>query len=78
MEVKILGTGCPKCQRLEQVTREAAAEAGIDIQVVKVKEIDEIMAYDILATPGLVVGGVVRSAGRIPPKEEIVAWLRAG
>lgn len=76
MEVKILGTGCPKCQRLEEVTREAAAEAGIEIQVVKVKDINDIMTYDILATPGLVINGVVKASGRIPQKAEIIAWLQ--
>ena len=77
MEVKILGTGCPKCQRLEQVTREAAAEAGIEIQVGKVTDINDIMDYDIMATPGLVVNGVVKAAGRVPQKDEIVVWLQA-
>lgn len=76
MEVKILGTGCPKCQRLEEVTRQAAAAAGIEIHVVKVKDIDDIMAYGIISTPGLVINGVVKSAGRIPPREEIIAWLK--
>lgn len=78
MQVRILGTGCAKCQRLEQVTREAAAAAGIAIEVVKVKDIDAIMAYDIISTPGLVIDGVVKSAGRIPPQDEIIAWLQAG
>lgn len=76
MEIKILGTGCPKCQRLEQMTREAAAEAGVEIQVIKVKDINDIMAYDILATPGLVINGVVKAAGRVPAKDEIIAWLK--
>ncbi len=76
MEVKILGVGCPKCRRLEQLTRMAAAEAGIEIQVVKVEDPADIMAYDIVMTPGLVIGGVLKSAGRIPRKEEIIAWLR--
>jgi small redox-active disulfide protein 2 len=77
MEIKILGTGCPKCQRLEQVTREAAAAAGIEIEVVKVKDINDIMAYDLVATPGLVINGVVKASGHIPQKDEIVAWLQA-
>lgn len=76
MEVKILGTGCPVCRRLEQVVREIAAAEGIEIQLVKVTDIDEIMAYDILATPGLVIAGRLRSAGRLPRRDEIVAWLK--
>lgn len=77
MEARILGTGCPKCQRLEQVTREAAAEAGVEIEVVKVKDINDIMAYDLVATPGLVIDGVVKASGYVPQKAEIVAWLLA-
>ncbi len=77
MEVRILGTGCPKCQRLEQVTREAAAAAGVQIEVVKVTDINDIMSYDLVATPGLVINGVVKASGRIPQKDEIVAWLQA-
>jgi len=71
MEVKILGTGCPKCKRLEHVTREALAEMGLDASVTKVTELDEIMAYDIAATPGLVVNEKVVSSGRLPSKAEI-------
>jgi len=71
MEVKILGTGCPKCKRLEHVTREALAEMDLDVPVTKVTELDEIMAYDIAATPGLVVNEKVVSSGRLPSKAEI-------
>lgn len=76
MQVKILGTGCPNCQRLERVAREAAQEAGVQVDFVKVTDIQEIMAYPILGTPGLVINEVVKSSGRIPRKEEIIAWLR--
>lgn len=77
VEIKILGTGCPKCQRLEQLTRAAAAEAGVEATFTKVKDLDAIMAYDILGTPGLVINEKVASSGRLPRKEEIVEWLRA-
>ena len=76
MEIKILGIGCPKCKRLEQVAREAAAEAGIEATFTKVTEIKDIMAYPINGTPALVIDEQVKSAGRIPQKEEILAWLR--
>ena len=52
MEIKILGGGCPKCHRLEELAREAAAELGIEATFTKVKEMTEIMKYDILSTPG--------------------------
>jgi small redox-active disulfide protein 2 len=77
MEIKILGTGCPKCKRLEQLAHEAVAEAGVTAEVVHVTDIKAIMAYQILSTPGLVVNEVVKSSGRLPRKDEIIAWLKA-
>jgi small redox-active disulfide protein 2 len=76
MEIKILGTGCPKCKRLEQIAREALAEAGVEASVVHVTKMDEIMAYPILSTPGLVINEELRSSGRLPRKEEVIAWLK--
>lgn len=76
MQVKILGTGCPNCQRLERVAREAAEEAGIAAEFIKVTDFREIMEYPILGTPGLVINEQVKSSGRIPRKEQIVAWLK--
>jgi len=76
MEIKILGMGCPKCERLEQRTREAVAEAGVEAEIVKVTHMGKIMEYPIVSTPGLVINGQVKSSGRIPRKEEIVAWLK--
>ena len=76
MEIKILGKGCPKCQRLEELAREAAGEAGVQATFVKVNDIDEIVAFDITTTPGLVIDGIVKSSGRIPRKEGIVSWLK--
>ena len=76
MEIKILGTGCPKCQRLEELARDAASELGVEATFIKVKDLDDILAYDIVSTPGLVIDEEVKSSGRIPRKEEIVGWLR--
>jgi len=76
MEVKILGTGCPKCKRLERVAREAATEMGIEADFDKVTNMDDIMAYPIVNTPGLVINGEVKSSGRLPRKEEVVAWMK--
>ena len=76
MEVKILGTGCPKCKRLEQLARQAAAEAGIQATFTKVTDVDQIMSYSILSTPGLVIDEKVKSSGRIPRKEEILGWMK--
>ena len=76
LEVKILGTGCPKCKRLEQLARDAATEAGVEANFTKVDDVGEIMEYPIISTPGLVINEKVVSSGRLPKKEEVVAWLR--
>jgi small redox-active disulfide protein 2 len=77
VEIKILGIGCPKCRRLEELAREAADELGVEATFTKVKEMDAIMAYDITSTPALVIDEKVKSSGRIPRKEEIAGWIRA-
>lgn len=71
MEIKILGTGCPKCKALEKVTRDVVAENGIDATVSKVEEIIDIMKYGVMTTPALVVDGKVVIKGRVPSKEEV-------
>ena len=76
MEIKILGTGCPKCKKLEEVARQALAEARVDAVVTKVTDIQAIMAYPIASTPALVIDEVVKSSGRLPRKDEVVAWVR--
>ena len=76
--VKILGTGCPNCRKLEAVAREAAASAGIVAEFTKVTDIDAILAYDVLSTPGLVINDKVVSSGRIPSQDEIRQWLSSG
>jgi small redox-active disulfide protein 2 len=75
MEVKILGTGCPNCKRLEKVAREALDEMGVDANVVKVTDMVDILSYNIPATPGLVIDGEVVSYGRIPPKAELTTMI---
>lgn len=79
MEIKVLGTGCAKCKQLEKVVREAVAEMGLDAEVEKVTELTDIMSYGIMSTPGLVVNGEVRLAGRLPKLAEVKSILeRAG
>ena len=75
MDIKILGTGCPKCQRLEQLTREVAGELGVDAQFEHVRDMAQIMKYPVLGTPALVVEGEVKVAGRMPSKDELARWL---
>jgi small redox-active disulfide protein 2 len=71
MEIKILGTGCPKCKTLEKMTREVVDQNGVEANIEKVEDIMEIMRYGVMATPALVVDGVVVIKGRIPSTDEI-------
>ncbi len=75
MDIKILGTGCPKCNSLEKITRKALDKAGIEAQIEKVEDIMEIMEYGIIRTPGLVINGEVKIAGRLPSEKEITELL---
>jgi small redox-active disulfide protein 2 len=76
--VKILGSGCANCRKLEAVARAAAAEAGIAADFVKVTDMQAIMAYDLLSTPGLVIDDKLVSSGRIPTQAEVQQWLKGG
>lgn len=71
MEIKILGTGCPKCKTLEKITREVVAQNGINASITKVEDIVEIMKYGVMTTPALVVNGKVEIRGRVPSSDEI-------
>jgi len=76
LEVKVLGPGCARCKKLFEETQKALAETGLMASLTKVEKMPEIMAYGVMMTPALVVGGEVKCAGRIPPVPEIARWLR--
>ena len=75
LTVKILGTGCPNCKRLEALSREVAETLALEADFVKVTDISEIMGYGVLTTPGLVINEKVVSYGRIPSPTEVSGWL---
>lgn len=75
MEIQVLGPGCPKCRRVEKVTRQAIADMGVEATIAKVTDWDGILTYEILATPGLVIDEQVVSSGRIPSKDEVTTWV---
>ena len=77
LTVKILGSGCANCRKLEAVAREAATTAGLQAEFVKVTDMKAIMAYELLATPGLVIDDKLVSSGRIPTLAEVRQWLAA-
>lgn len=74
--VKVLGPGCANCQRLEKEARVALDEAGVEYVIEKVTDYADIMAYNILSTPALVINEQVVSAGRIPKHTQIVNWVK--
>jgi small redox-active disulfide protein 2 len=76
MDIKVLGPGCPKCHKTEQLVREAVAETGVAADVEKVTDIMKIAGYGVFGTPAVVVDGEVKSVGKIPSKADIVAWLK--
>lgn len=71
MIIKILGTGCPNCVRLENTTKQAIKELDLNIEVEKITDIEKIMSYGIMSTPALVLNEKVLCSGRIPDTEEI-------
>ncbi len=77
MEIKILGMGCPKCNRLENLAREVVDELDVDATFAHIKDMDVIMEYDVINTPALVIDEEIKASGRLPRKEEITAWIQA-
>ena len=75
MEIKVLGTGCTKCKKLEQLTTEMVNELGIKANVEKVEDIYKIMQYGVMRTPGLVVNDKVVLTGRLPKSSELKELL---
>jgi small redox-active disulfide protein 2 len=75
MEIKVLGSGCTKCNLLEEVAKRAVVAAGVDATVEKVTDMAEIMGYGVMTTPALVVDGKVRVAGRVPSVDDVTAML---
>ena len=73
--IKVLGSGCENCKRLAWLAERVANHRGIPVQIVKVTDYREIMQYDILSTPGLVINEKLVSSGRIPSEAEITTFL---
>lgn len=75
LTIKVLGPGCENCKNVEKVARQAVTALGIEAEVVKVTERQEIMKYPILYTPGLVINEKLVCGGRIPSQAEVTTWL---
>ena len=75
LSIKVLGSGCPNCQKLEQETRKAVKNLAIDAEITHVTDYQQITDYGVLSTPGLVINEKVVSSGKIPTEAEIVTFL---
>jgi len=73
--IKILGTGCPKCQSMTGVVKDVVSENNIDATIEKVQDIVEIMKFNVMTTPALVIDDVITIKGRVPSKDEVLALL---
>lgn len=76
MKIQILGTGCPKCKKLTENTEEAAKAAGVDYEIEKVTDINDIMKYGVMMTPALAVDGEVKTVGKVATADEIEKILK--
>jgi small redox-active disulfide protein 2 len=76
MKIEILGTGCPKCKKLEENAKKAVSELKIKAVILKVTDIRKIIDYGVISTPALVIDKKVKAYGRIPDVEEIKKWLK--
>ena len=76
MKIEVLGTGCSKCNDLENKVKQAIAKKGGFVQIEKVSDLQKIMAYGVMSTPGVVVDGKVVHAGGLPGPDQARAWVR--
>ena len=77
LNIKVLGPGCANCRKLEEIAREAVASLGVEAEISKVTDMQQIIAYDVLKTPGLVINEKLVSSGRIPTPQTVAEWIRA-
>ncbi|KAI5913279.1 thioredoxin family protein [Thauera sp. 2A1] len=77
LSIKVLGPGCANCRKLEEVAREAVTTLGVEAEISKVTDMQQIVAYDVLKTPGLVINEKLVSSGRIPTPASVAEWIRA-
>ena len=75
LTIKVLGSGCANCKRVEQIVHKVVDEMTLQAEIIKVTEYPEIMKYNVMSTPGLVINEKIVSTGRIPTPAEVTAWL---
>lgn len=77
MKVQVLGIGCSRCQKLYDEVERAIAETGVEAELTKVESLEEIAAFGVIKTPGLIINGEVKSVGTIPKPSKIIGWFEA-
>ena len=77
LTIKVLGPGCANCKKLEEVTRQVLASLNLDAEIMKVTDMQHIIAYEVLKTPGLVINEKLVSSGRIPSPDNVADWIKA-
>ena len=75
LTIKVLGSGCANCKRVEQIVHKVVDEMALQAEIIKVTEYPEIMKYNVMSTPGLVINEKIVSTGRIPTPAEVTTWL---
>jgi len=75
LTIKVLGSGCANCKKVEAIALQAVASMGVEAEVIKVTEYADMMEYNIMSTPGLVVNEKLVSAGKIPSEAQVMSWL---
>jgi small redox-active disulfide protein 2 len=75
MEIKVLGPGCAKCKKTEQLVQEVIKETGVDATVEKISDMMQIASYGVFGTPSVIVDGEVKCTGKVPKKDDIKKWL---
>ncbi|MDA8163928.1 MAG: thioredoxin family protein [Desulfobacteraceae bacterium] len=76
MEILVMGPGCPKCNETAELVKKTAAEAGVEVQVQKVTDFQEMAKRGVFSTPAVVIGGQIKCVGRVPTKQEVQSWLK--
>lgn len=76
LTIKVLGPGCANCKKLEELARQAIEAQHVDAEIIKVTDMQEIIAYDVIKTPGLVINEKLVSSGRIPSPATIETWIK--
>lgn len=75
LTIKVLGPGCANCKRVEQIARRVVTDLAVEANIIKVTQYPDILAYNVLTTPGLVINERVVSCGRIPTPAEVTTWV---